>query len=112
MHGRTHRAGHGVRDIVELEVEEQPLAGGDRTHAVRPLGREELLAQLDPADQPRDRTRKRRGAGEIRRVERHEDTLSGVHITHGGSRSGSGGPRSPRNRGYRRRPGQLRAWCS
>jgi hypothetical protein len=59
---RLHRAGHGVGNIVQLEIEEDRQADlGDLVHAVVAMGAEEFEAKLEPADMALDLLRERHG---------------------------------------------------
>ena len=62
--GRDRRrdgAGDGVRDVVELQIEEHAIAAfGERAHDRRAFGGEELLADLEPADRAAQRVGQRR----------------------------------------------------
>ena len=48
--GGTHGSGHGIGDVVELEIEKQRFTAGHGADSVGTLGREELLAELQAAD--------------------------------------------------------------
>ena len=50
-HRRLHRAGHRIRNVVELQVEEHAIAlGGQLPHHCRSGGGEELFPDLESAD--------------------------------------------------------------
>ena len=84
LEGRPDRPGHGVGDVVELEVEEDILAQGlELAEERRPLGREELQPDLErpgvlePADE-----------GDALLLRLHvegDDDAVGVRWGHGGS---------------------------
>ncbi len=71
---RLDRACHGVGDVVELEIEEhrQPECH-DPAHAVRPVRRDELEADLEAVDHAVERPGKGERAVEVRPVERAVD---------------------------------------
>ena len=78
-HDRADRARHRVRDVVELEVEEDGASAdalGDRLHAGRAVRPKELEAQLDPktsgALQP---VRHRHRRVEVRCVDGDEESV-------------------------------------
>ena len=77
---RSQGAGDGVRNVVELEIEEQRHAAGDRPHPVGPVGGEELLADLDAADQAGELPRQGRRAAQIMGVEGDEDPVLGREV--------------------------------
>ena len=71
---RLHRLADGVRDIVELEVEEHRQAEiGHFANAVATVGGEEFKPELDPADMMANAQRDRLGAIEIGRIQRDID---------------------------------------
>ena len=75
-------AGHSVGNIVELQVQEQRLAGGHGAYPIGALGGEELLADLDAADRIAERARQARSALQIRCVEGDEEPFFGVDGCH------------------------------
>ena len=79
-----HRARHGVRDVVQLQIEEHVLlAGGGLADAVGPVRREEFEAELHAADRARCRGDQRLRARKLVGVDGAED---GVAIHNGLSR--------------------------
>ena len=83
----AHRTGDGVRDVVQLEVEEdrQPERG-HRLDPARALRGEELEPELDAADMRRQRPGERQGALEIGAVDGAEDRVGQGGNQAGGSR--------------------------
>lgn len=91
----SNRAAHRVRDVVELEVEEDvdlghPLA--ERPHDRRPLGDEQLESHLEHPDLVRQTLGERQRRGGIGNIERDDDTpvRRSFHAIHGRVCSGSG----------------------
>ena len=72
----AHRTGHGVGDVVQLEVEEdRQTQRRHRLDPARALGGEELEPELDPADMRRERPRERQRALEVGTVDGAEDRV-------------------------------------
>ncbi len=75
------RARHGVRDVVQLQIEEHVLlAGGGFADAVGPVRREEFEAELHAADGARRRGDQRLRARQLGRVDGAEDGVV-IHVT-------------------------------
>ena len=74
---RLHRAGDGVGDVVQLQVEEDRQAHvRDFVHAVAAMRAEELKSQLDPADMRFDLVQQRFGRLDLGHVEREVDGVA------------------------------------
>ena len=74
---RLHRAGDGVGDVMELQVEEDRQADmGDLVHAVMAVRAEELEPELEPADMRLDLFGKGLGGFELRNIESEVDRIS------------------------------------
>ena len=75
-----HRAGDGVGNIVQFQIEEDRQAEmGDLVDAVVAVRAEELEPELESADMALDLLRERLGGVEPRNVEREEDRVV-VHV--------------------------------
>ena len=74
--GRLDGFGHGVGDVVELEVEKNLPAGGDQVaHNLGPLGREELFPDLVGNCGLADGLYDLAGLGGARNIERHNEPI-------------------------------------
>jgi hypothetical protein len=51
-----HSAGHGVRDVVKLQIQKYPIAAGNqRLHHRGPMAGEQAAADLEAADRAAER---------------------------------------------------------
>ena len=76
--GTAAGAGHRGRDVVELEIEEHPLALiAQLLDHRRPASHEQLQAHLHPA-QLRHRLRKCHGLLRGHAIEGHDDSITGL----------------------------------
>src|SRR5688500_16155084 len=74
--GGGHRAGHRVRNVVELEIEEDPVPpGGQGADGHRSRGGEELTADLETADAAAQRIGETQRLGAGRNVERDQELI-------------------------------------
>ena len=78
--GARDRAGHGVRDVVELEVEEDLLAAcHDLADELGAGGGEDLAAHLEEAHVAGQPLHEGAGGVRLRHVEGHDQAVAGVH---------------------------------
>ena len=94
-HHRPNRPGHGVRNVVQLQVQKDRQAvRPDRPHPLRPVGAEELQPQLQPADLTGQAMSQVVGGLEGVGVDGTEDGVLG-RLAHGIGFPGFGGRPSP-----------------
>ncbi len=72
--GGAYRARHGIRNLVQLQIEEDSLAAGDKfAHHVRAARDEQLHPDLDRLDLRLQPLNERQGLGRGIEVERDDD---------------------------------------
>ena len=82
---RMQRAGNGIGNVVQLEIEKHRQAfAGDGRDPRRAIGAEEFQPELDPADVAADGADQRPGRSDVRRVDGNENRV-GHHAPAGGT---------------------------
>ena len=83
MAGGAHTTGHGIGNVVILEVQEQRLPADRRPRAIGAVRGEELVAELHAAHQALELRCQLGGTRQVCRVQGDQDALAWLKVGHG-----------------------------